>query len=194
MSTNLSLFSVNAVLVLDSSDGSRIFAKYFQPPHEGAHGAPFQQMYTSPKDQKAFEKGLHEKTAKQTGDIILFDNRVVVYKHVIDVSMYVVGGLDENEVFLYNVVVALRESLEILLKHNVDKRTIIENFDLVSLAVDEIVDDGIVLDTDPVIVASRVSRPAAHDTSARLELNEQSLLNAYQMAKEKLSERLKQGL
>lgn len=33
--------------------------------------------YPDLKSQKAFEKGLLEKTAKQTGDIILYDNRVV---------------------------------------------------------------------------------------------------------------------
>lgn len=193
---NLSLFSVKAVLILDSTEGSRVFAKYYhQPSAEHQDGnARVEQSYVSTKSQRAFEKGLHEKTAKQTGDIILFDNRVVVYKHVIDVSIYVVGGLNENEVFLYNVVVALREALEILLKHSIDKRTIVENFDLVSLAVDEIVDDGIVLDTDPVIISSRVTRAPSHDTSGKIELNEQGLLNAYQIAKERLTERLKHGL
>ncbi len=201
MSKNLTLFSVTGVLVLDATDGSRIFAKYFSPPHHHPHHAMsgvkadgFSQPYASLKDQKAFESGLHEKTAKQTSDIVLFDNHVVVYKQVVDVMMYVLGGLDENEVLLYNVVVALRESLEILLKHSVDKRTLVENFDLLAMAVDEIVDDGIILDTDPVVVSSRVSRPPAHETGARIELNEQGFMNAYQLAKEKLAERIKQGL
>ena len=33
-----------------------------------------------------------------------------------DVMLYVVGGADENEIMLYNVVLALRDSLNILLK------------------------------------------------------------------------------
>lgn len=72
--------------------------------------------YPQLKDQKSFEKGLLEKTAKQTSDIILYDNRVVVFKMESDVMMYVVGGPDENEVLLFNVVLALRDSLAILLK------------------------------------------------------------------------------
>ena len=81
-------------------------------------------------------------------------------------------------------------------RNSTDRRTIIENYDLVSLAVDEIVDDGIVLETDPVIVASRVSRPPQQDmTSVRsIDLSEEGLLNAWDFGKRKLAERLRQGL
>jgi hypothetical protein len=34
-----------------------------------------------------------------------------------DVMMYVVGGVDENEVMLYNVILALRDSLHLLFKY-----------------------------------------------------------------------------
>jgi len=64
------------------------------------------------------------------------------------------------------------------------------------LAIDEIVDDGIILETDPVIVSSRVSRPPAQDMTAvrNIDLSEQGLLNAWEFGKMKLSERLRQGL
>lgn len=68
------------------------------------------------KAQKAFEKGLIDKTAKQTGDIILYDNRIVLYKMESDVMLYVVGAADENEILLYNTVLALRDSLHLLFK------------------------------------------------------------------------------
>ncbi|KAF2102057.1 snare-like protein [Rhizodiscina lignyota] len=201
MAPNMSLFSVNAVLIL-STDDSRILTKYYSPPHPPA-GTPANSTnypganpYPSLKDQKAFEKGLLEKTAKQTSDIILYDNRVVVFKMESDVMLYVVGGVDENEILLYSVILALRDSLNILLKSSVDKRTIIENYDLVSLAIDEIVDDGIVLETDPIIVASRVSRPPAQDMASMkgIDLSEQGLLNAWEMVKVKAKERIRDGL
>lgn len=72
--------------------------------------------YPDLKSQKAFEKGLVEKTAKQTGDIILYDNRIVLYKFESDVMLYVVGNSDENEILLYNAVLALRDSLHLLFK------------------------------------------------------------------------------
>ncbi|KAK4976603.1 Golgi-to-ER vesicle coat component [Elasticomyces elasticus] len=196
----MSLFSVNAILILSNDDSSRILAKYYSPPHppSNSHGNdyPGANPYPALKEQKAFEKGLLEKTAKQTSDIILYDNRVVVFKMESDVMMYVVGGAEENEILLYNVILALRDSLNILLKSSIDKRTIYENYDLVSLAIDEIVDDGIILETDPVVVASRVSKPPAQDMANMkgIDLSEEGLLKAWEFGKMKLGERLRQGL
>lgn len=163
-----------------------------------------------------------DKTNKQTNDVILYDNRVVVFKLENDVMLYVVGSADENEVLLYNVVVALRDALGILFKSVIpfyallsfslfglklltgelfyrgatDKRTIIENYDLVSLAIDEIIDDGIILETDPVLIASRVSRAPTADTPnmKNIDLSEQGLLNAWEFGRRKLAEQLRQGL
>ncbi|KAI9761656.1 MAG: hypothetical protein M4579_000890 [Chaenotheca gracillima] len=202
MPSDVSLFSVNAILILSAEDSSRILAKYYSAPHapKGASDKstnyPGANPYPDLKDQKAFEKGLTEKTVKQTSDIILYDNRIVVFKMEGDVMLYVVGSADENEILLYNVVLALRDSLSILLKNSTDKRTIIENYDLVSLAVDEIIDDGIILETDPVVVSSRVSRPPVQDIPSvkSIDLSEQGLLNIWDFGKRQLSERLRQGL
>ncbi|EED23455.1 Coatomer subunit zeta, putative [Talaromyces stipitatus ATCC 10500] len=199
---SLSLFTVNAVLIMSTDDASRIFAKYYSPPHPPA-GVPVNSTdypganpYPTVKEQKGFESGLMEKTNKQTNDVILYDNRVVVFKVENDVMLYVVGGADENEVLLYNVVVALRDALGILFKGATDKRTIIENYDLVSLAIDEIIDDGIILETDPVLIASRVSRAPTADTPnmKNIDLSEQGLLNAWEFGRRKLAEQLRQGL
>lgn len=118
----ISLFSVNAVLIMSTDDSSRIFAKYYSPPHPPA-GVPANSTdysganpYPTVKEQKAFEKGLLEKTLKQTSDVILYDNRVVVFKVESDVMLYVVGSAEENEVLLYNVVLSLRDALGILFK------------------------------------------------------------------------------
>lgn len=69
-----------------------------------------------------------------------------------------------------------------------------ENYDLVSLAIDEIIDDGIILETDPVIVASRVTRPPAQDiTSVKgIDLSEQGIMNAWEFMKAKGAERIRQ--
>ncbi|GKT42068.1 putative copper-transporting ATPase HMA5 [Colletotrichum spaethianum] len=209
MAPGMSLFSVNAILILSIEDGSRLFSKYYSAPHHAGAAThngsarpppPFNAQarsfpYPDVKSQKAFEKGLLEKTAKQTGDIILYDNRIVLYKMESDVMMYVVGGVDENEVLLYNVILALRDSLHLLFKQSVDKRTIVENYDLVSLAIDEIVDDGIILETDPTIIVQRVSKAPAQDVDLRrIDLSEQGVNNLAQLGKSKLADWLRQGL
>ncbi|KAK8088948.1 hypothetical protein PG997_003909 [Apiospora hydei] len=192
MAPGMSLFTVNAIIVLSVDDGSRIFAKYYnqQAPGATAVASPTTNgPYPDVKSQKSFEKGLLEKTAKQTGDIILYDNRIVLYKMESDVMMYVVGDVSENEVLLYNVILALRDSTPDL------QRTIIENYDLVSLAIDEIVDDGIILETDPTIIVQRVSKAPAQDVNlGRIDLSEQGVNNLAQLGKAKLTDWLRQGL
>ena len=75
-------------------------------------------------------------------------------------------------------------------RNSTDKRTIIENYDLVSLAIDEIVDDGIILETDPVIVSTSVSRAPAQDAPNMkdIDLSEKGLLTAWEFGKRKLVE------
>ncbi len=113
----MSLHSVVAVLVLSPEAADpRLFAKYYNAPHISIASTEPKQPYPNLKEQKAFENGLLEKTAKQNSDVILYDNKVVVFKIEGDVMLYVVGGAEENEILLYNVVLALRDSLAILFK------------------------------------------------------------------------------
>jgi hypothetical protein len=98
----LPLPTLTAAAAID--DGSRILTNYYSNPHPPAGGQtdyPGQIAYKTVKDQKAFEKGLLEKTAKQTTDIILYDQKVIVFKMESDVMLYVVGGPEENESLLY---------------------------------------------------------------------------------------------
>jgi hypothetical protein len=113
-------------VILDS-DGNRILGKYYNPPHLPAQPPPagLQAYITTPqpnpyptlKDQRVFEKGLFEKTKKQTSDVILYDNKLVVYKQAVDSTIYVIGGAEENEIMLYLVVVALKDCLDVLLRY-----------------------------------------------------------------------------
>lgn len=120
MAAPLSLCSVHAILILSSDDGTRIMAKYFSPVHaaaqqKGTEAASLKGHLTN-KDQGNFEKGLLEKTNKANGDIIMFDARLVSYKAEGDIIIYVVGDEAESELLLYNTVLALRDSLSIILK------------------------------------------------------------------------------
>jgi len=89
----VTLFSVNAVLVLSTEDSTRILAKYYSAPHPpanipaGTTDYPGSNPYPTFKEQKAFEKGLLEKTVKQSSDILLYDGKVIVYKAETDVIL-----------------------------------------------------------------------------------------------------------
>lgn len=93
-------------------------------------------------------------------------------------TFYVVGPEGENELMLSTLLGAFYDAVSILLRHQVEKRAILENLDLVVLCLDETVDDGcavasfyrvcvktrkhsIILETDSNAIAARVSRPRA---------------------------------
>jgi hypothetical protein len=76
--TNLSLYTITALLILDS-DGNRVLAKYYNPPHQTTPGTglpaelgvgpggPGMGGLTTLKEQKAFEKGVWEKVRRGGG-------------------------------------------------------------------------------------------------------------------------------
>lgn len=76
------------------------------------------------------------------GDILLYQQHLVLYKPSIDLTFFVIGPEGENELMLQAVLMALYDSVSILLRHQVEKRAILENLDLVVLALDETVDNG----------------------------------------------------
>lgn len=194
MSANLGLYSVKALLILDN-EGERLYTNYYTPPKEQKGDEENDGPLSTLKKQQAFEKALFAKTFKQNGDIILFESHIVVYKEVADIVIYVVGGLSENEVALSSVVDGFKEALDKILNYQVDKKAVQENYDKVCIAVDETVDDGIILETEPSIIAARVSNTPKNEPSLKnIDLSEKGFMNAFQFAKGKLAERLQQGL
>jgi hypothetical protein len=98
-----------------------------------------------------------------------------------------VGGLDENEVVLSMVLTAFHEAVALLLRGAVDKKTVLENLDLVLLALDEIVDRGLILETDPSTAAARASMAGA---DGDVPLAEQTLSRVMATAKEQIARSL----
>lgn len=99
----------------------------------------------------------------------MFDGYIVVYKFVHDLHFFVTAGDDENELILASVLHGFSDSVGLLLRlsifcyfcmlqlplyvvvltccllcfrGDVEKRTALENLDLILLCIDEIVDGG----------------------------------------------------
>ncbi|KAF8339353.1 coatomer protein [Amanita rubescens] len=183
---NLSLYSIQAFIILDS-EGHRVLAKYYNPK---SHPQGESKEFQSVKEQKAFEKGLWQKTKKSGGDIILYDSHLAVYKHSLDLILYFIASPLENELMLSTALNSLFEALTMLLRNSLEKRGVLENLDLVLLCLDETVDNGIIVDTDSTAIASRVSRPRPDTTE--IVINEQTIMSAYQTVKEKMQQRIGQ--
>ncbi|KAL1932270.1 hypothetical protein VTP01DRAFT_9326 [Rhizomucor pusillus] len=172
---NLSLYSIKAVLLLDA-EGNRVLAKYY--------GSD----YSNLKEQKQFEKGLFDKTKRAQGEVILYDNQVVLYRSNIDVFFYVVGSMEENELILLSMLNAFYDAVSTLLRYQVEKRSIMDNLDLVVLCLDETVDGGVILETDANAIVNRVSKPRLDVVD--IPFSEQTLMQAYQNARERFASQL----
>ncbi|KAJ7233820.1 coatomer protein [Mycena rebaudengoi] len=183
---NLSLYSVNGFLILDT-EGNRVLAKYYRPK---GHPAGESKAFLTLKEQKAFEKGLWAKTKKAGGDIILYDSHLAVYKHSLDLIVYLIAGPMENELMLSTALNNFFDALTLLLRNQIEKRGVLESLDLVLLCLDETIDDGIIVDTDPAAIASRVSRPRPDTTE--IIINEQTIMSAYQTVKDRMVQRIGQ--
>ena len=72
-SLNLSLYTVSGFIITDT-DGHRVLAKYYHPP-----GAPLSssKKLTTLKEQRAFEKGLFQKTKKAGGACVRLERLVL---------------------------------------------------------------------------------------------------------------------
>ncbi|XP_056672828.1 coatomer subunit zeta-2 isoform X2 [Monodelphis domestica] len=139
-----SLYTVKAVFILDN-DGHRLLAKYYDD------------TFPSIKEQKAFEKNVFNKTNRTDSEIAFFGGMTIVYKSSIDLFLYVVGSSQENELMLMSVLTCLFDSLNHVLRRNIEKRSLVENMDGAFLVVDEIVDGGVILENDPQQVIQKVN-------------------------------------
>jgi hypothetical protein len=170
--------SVKNILLLDS-EGKRVAVKYFSDD------------WSSNASKLAFEKSVFTKTlktnARSEAEITLFDGYIVVYKFVQDLHFFVTAGDDENELIIANVLQGFSDSVGLLLRGDVEKRTALENLDLILLCIDVIVDGGIILETDANTIAGKVATNAV-DGSA--PFSEQTISQALATAREHLARSL----
>ena len=175
--------TVAAIVVLDG-DGKRIVVRYYNSALVGT-------------DEAGFEKKIFDKTArtnaKSEAEIIILDGLVTVYRNTADVWLYVVGTQMENELILVNVLTTMFEGLSTLLRSPPDKRLLLDNFDTLLITIDEMIDCGMILETEPQAIANRVgmkSADAAAPGDAGGAFTEGNLNSMFASAREQLARSL----
>ncbi|KAG2330171.1 hypothetical protein Bca4012_020240 [Brassica carinata] len=169
---------VKNILLLDS-EGKRVAVKYYSDD------------WTTNAAKLAFEKYVFTKTSKTNArteaEITLLENNIVVYKFAQDLHFFVTGGEDENELILSSVLQGFFDAVALLLRNNVEKMEALENLDLIFLCLDEMVDQGMVLETDANVIAGKVAMQSAEASGS---LSEQTLTQAFATAREHLARSL----
>ncbi|XP_069690399.1 coatomer subunit zeta-1 isoform X2 [Periplaneta americana] len=162
------LYTVKGVAILDN-DGNRILAKYYD-----------KSVFATAKEQKTFEKNLFNKTHRANAEIIMLDGLTCVYRSNVDLFFYVMGSSHENELILMSVLNCLYDAVSQILRKNVEKRVVLENLDIVMLAMDEICDGGIIMEADSSAVVQRVALrtddiPLGEQTVAQLQVDQEDM-------------------
>lgn len=65
-----------------------------------------------------------------------------MYKHSLDLICYIIGDPSENELMLLSALTSFSDAANMLLRNQLEKRSVLENLDLVLLCLDETIDDG----------------------------------------------------
>ena len=166
----------------------------------------------------ALTRGLH--FSARAAEIIILDGLVTVYRNSSDVWLYVVGSQSENELILVNVLTTLYDSLSSLvgrgertrrsrrrrplparlltprarprvqLRSLPDKRVCLDNFDTLLLTIDEMVDAGMILETEASAVVNRVGMKAADAAPPEGTFSESGLNTMLASAREQLARSL----
>ncbi|KAI0224461.1 Coatomer subunit zeta-1 [Lamellibrachia satsuma] len=163
-----SLYIVKAILILDN-DGNRLISKYYDD------------TYPTAKEQKVFEKSLFTKTHRANAEIIMLEGLTCVYRSNVDLFFYVIGSAQENELILVNVLNCFYDAVSQILRKNVEKRVLVDNMDGIFLAIDEVCDNGIILESDSSVISQKVSF-----RSDDIPLGEQTVAQVLHSAKEQL--------
>ena len=184
------LHKIEAFIILDYS-GKRVFAKYFQTPFEQVQQQQEKESKTSSssstsavklpfatiQSQLDFEKLIKSKVVTPDGDgpittaegdIMLCEGHIVVFHRDAELLFFTVGPSYENELVLSTVQATIIDSLSQLLniQNAFDKRNLLENFFILALVLDEVIDDGMVLEVSVSNVVQEVAPYAQPDNQA----------------------------
>jgi hypothetical protein len=170
---------VLAVIIMDA-DGNRLVAKYYPV---AAGGRTFQAGGETAYEKKLFKKTKHNHAAAVDSDAVMLDGCVAIFRARGDTFLYVVGAGHENELLLDTVLEGLFVALTILLDGSIESRYVLSNLDIVMLAVDELVDQGKILEVEPKTIANRVLMRGVDGTTT---ITDMSIQDAMKVAQEQL--------
>lgn len=170
------LHHVEGIAILDTA-GDRIFAKYYSD--SSTLNTIDGQLCLESAVHQAVQESKQSSMPTSNNEIIIIGNYTVVYWVDSEVICLVVGKRTENEVVLSSVLKTFVDSLQLELNAPfLAKRHLLMRYDAVLLTVDEMLDAGIILETDPNNIANEVG-PYIMDSSVEIAHKALSSMNKY---------------
>ncbi|GAM29190.1 hypothetical protein SAMD00019534_123660, partial [Acytostelium subglobosum LB1] len=163
---------IKAVIIMDSN-GKRIRSLFYDSALND---------FKTEKDKRAFELRLHEKNKVTNSELEIIDQYIVVGGKTGDIQVYVVGLNSVNELALLDVLNVITSLMRRICATEdssiISKKLLLENYNMLCLYLDEVINDGIVFEVDEDTIVGRV--PLADQSMTDLN-------NAIELAKERFS-------
>ena len=96
------------------------------------------------------------------------DNYVAIFRTYGDMTFFVIGHSDDNELILGQVLDCIHECFDRTFRKGIERRALIENMSAVILIIDEILDQGIVMHLNPSTILARIDTKGKGHVSADL--------------------------
>lgn len=106
----------------------------------------------------------------------------MIYRNQSDVMIILIFPSEENELIMNNLLDCFTECIQECLRGQVDRKTLLDNYDILSVIVDEMIDQGIVMEIDSLELLSRIPRRQMNGPDTPT-LSEPTLSGAFQTAK-----------
>ncbi|KAF8820267.1 clathrin adaptor complex small chain subfamily protein [Cardiosporidium cionae] len=162
------LRQVIGICILDT-EGGRLAVKYY-------NRSDCPKSFERYSSQIQFEKKMMQKANKLAGrpdvEILMVEEHLVLFCSLQDICVCIIGDPNENELLLLEVVNAVTETLSLITNGHVGKRQLLTHMDAVFLMLDEIIDEGIIFETDPTVILSRINMNEATETSESTPFNQ----------------------
>ena len=79
-------------------------------------------------------------------DIMNVEEQVAVFRCYTDMTIYVLGdGKNDNELVISSVLDTIHSCFGTVFKHNIERKSLINNMTAVILVIDELIDQGIIM-------------------------------------------------
>ncbi|CAE8607042.1 unnamed protein product [Polarella glacialis] len=181
------LSQILALLVLDT-DGQRLAVKYCSLARK--------EIWPSVKLQIAFEKRVINKLPKPSAtrsdvDVAVIDDYTVIFQACNDVVVCAVAAFSENELVVMQLVEGIYNSMSSccqgggFLSSGLSKQLVLDNLADALFILDEVTDDGMIMETDEEKISARVKMIDETEVTQSAQA-EQMFQKATQSAKQKL--------
>mmetsp|Transcript_60434 Transcript_60434/g.129607 ORF Transcript_60434/g.129607 Transcript_60434/m.129607 type:complete len:195 (+) Transcript_60434:81-665(+) len=152
------LCQILGILVLDA-DGQRLAVKYSSTGRK--------ELWPTNKDQLAFEKRVISKLPKSSQtrsevDVAVIDDYTVIYQACNDIVVCAVAACSENELVVLQLVEGIYAAMSSIaqgssfLSSGLTKQLVLDNLSDVLFILDEVTDDGIIMETEEEKITSRI--------------------------------------